>query len=317
MISAKALLNYDLDTIPKYLLMRDIIKLSKDDKILLKAKQALLESKHIKNITSLQWDDGSWGQFHSMSQFSSSKITTEQAIRRLLTVGLDINDEPIKKVLGYMNSYMLGEIVLRDYNEKKHDWGLLTKLFVATWMVRIDTSNELAINMAEKWAQIITHAFSEDTYDYKAYLEAYNEVLKPEPKKSIWGFQNFYVVSLLAGYLDSDIRSKFLDYIMNEDKGIYYIYSNNLKTPPKDFCSREANRYIRAYELLSRYEGCKDKFVEFTNWINKNVSEDGFWDMGKIARDKMNFPLSESWRKSINRKIDCTVRIIRILDKIK
>ncbi|WP_432663973.1 hypothetical protein R9X47_25780 [Wukongibacter baidiensis] len=315
MIIGNELIKMNLDPIPKYRLMRDVIKLSKDNPELIGIKKEVLETKWVKDIVNLQWEDGSWGQFHSMSQFLQSAITTEQALRRLLILGLDKDDKPIQRAFSYMKKYLLRELDLRDYKEKKHDWDLLTRLFVATWMLIIDPSDELASGIAKDWAKIISHAFSEDTYNHEYYKEAYYEIHRSPKEKYMWRFQNFYVVAILPRYLSKDIESKFLDYIMNSEQGIYYIYDKCLNTLPDSFCSKLASRYINAYELLSRYSLSTSKCQHFNKWINENISEDGFWDMKQSVKDRIHFPLSNSWRKALNRKIDCTVRIQALLSR--
>jgi hypothetical protein len=316
LLKVDSLLNYNLDPVPRYLLLRDVLKLDSKNEELISAKNMVLQSKLVNDIMQLQWEDGSWGQFHSMSQSSQSSITTEQALRRLLILGLDKNDEVIQKALIYMEKYLLGELTLRDRREKKHDWDMLTRLFVATWILIIDPSNDLAKGVAEDWARIITHAFLGDEYNHNAYKEAYYDVHKSSKGKYLWGFENFYLVSILIGMLSNDIESKFLDYIINSQNGIYYIYGGCLKTPPDSFCFKTAGRYINAHELLSNYSCAQLKLEYFVDWINKNKSEDGLWDMGQFAKDNMQFPLSNSWRKQIDRKIDCTIRIQRILSKL-
>lgn len=317
MITATELMKYDLDAIPKYLLMRDVLKFNKDNKEMINTKNKVLQTKWVNDIVNLQWDDGSWGRFHSMNTSSKLSITTEGALRRLLILGLDKNNQTIQRAFCYMEKYLNRELDLRDYKEKKHDWDLLTRLFVATWMLIIEPSNVQARAIANDWAKIITYAFSANEYDHDAYKEAYCEIHKPEKGKVIWGFQNYYLLSMLPGFLTSNIESKFLDYIMNEEKGIYYIYDGNLKTNPKVFSSKQANRYIYAYELLSRYSCARSKCQDFIDWVKENISEDGFWDMGQTVKDKMQYPLSDSWRKALNRKIDCTVRIQRILSQFE
>lgn len=118
MITIEELIKINIDPIPKYRLMRDVLKLESDNIELIKAKREVLQTKWVREIVNLQWDDGSWGQFHSMSQFSSSVMTTEHALRRLLILGLDKNDEHIKKAFTYMEKYLLREVDLRDYKEK-------------------------------------------------------------------------------------------------------------------------------------------------------------------------------------------------------
>ena len=107
----------------------------------------------------------------------------------------------------------------------------------------------------------------------------------------------------------------FLTHLMNHPKGIYYIYSDLLNTPPENFESRESNRYLEAIELIADYE--YREFPEFLmTWLEENKTTDDLWDMSKIVKDNMVFPLSNSWRKETNRKIDTTVRILKLITKI-
>jgi len=130
MVKTEELIKYDLDVIPKYLLMRDVLKVDKYSEEMTKIKNKILETKWVQDIAKLQWEDGSWGRFHSMNSSSKSSITTEAALRRLLILGLDKDDKIIQRALTYMKKYLNRELDLRDYKEKKHDWDLLTRLFV-------------------------------------------------------------------------------------------------------------------------------------------------------------------------------------------
>ncbi|GMQ65009.1 hypothetical protein [Vallitalea maricola] len=316
MIKKVDLLKMELDVIPKYLILKDIEKTAEDNVELICLKKSVMKSKWVNHIINQQFNDGSWGTFHSMSQNINAKMTTEQALRRLTVLGLDYRDEPIKKIVEYMEKHLLGEIELRDRVEKKHNWILFTHLIVATWLRIIDPDNQLAYKVAKDWADVITGAFSSNTYNPCDYKEAYYDIHKVSKNKCMLNFTNFYIVSLLPGLLPEEIELKFIDYIMNNAQGIYYIYDRSLNIQPDKFNSKEASRYINAYELLSKYTNSKCKLTRFKDWLLDNIQEDGFWDMGQASKDNIQFPLSDSWRAPIKRKIDCTVRLQRLLDKI-
>ncbi|GMQ59871.1 hypothetical protein AN1V17_42710 [Vallitalea sediminicola] len=316
MIKQVDLWKMELDVIPKYLFLRDIAKQKKKNIELISLKQSVMKSKWVNNIGKHQLSDGSWGPFHSMSQSINAKMTTEQALRRLVILGLDSTDEPMKKAVEYMEKHLLGELELRDRVEKKHNWRLFTHLIVATWLRTLDSKNVLALEIAKDWADVIIRAFSSGTYDLSDYKEAYYDIHKVSKDKYMLNFTNFYIVSLLPGLLPKEIELKFIDYMMNNKQGIYYIYDKPLNSLPDNFDSRQASRYINAYELLSNYTFAKIKLTSFKRWLLNNIQEDGLWDMGQTSKDNMQFPLSESWRKSLNRKIDCTLRLQRLLYKI-
>jgi len=307
------ILNFNLDPIPKYLMMRDVFNLNKNSKRVIDTKSKVLETDWVKNIIKLQYEDGSWGQFHSMSQ---SNMTTEQALRRLLILGLDIDDEPIKKALDYMDRYLNRTIDLRDRKEKKHDWDLLTRLFVATWVRIIDPQHPIALEIAKDWAKVVTYAFKDGAYNLKDYKEAYDEVHRPQKQKQMWGIENYYVVSIITGLLLPTIESNFLDHIIQADNGIYYIYDKPISVLPDSFCTKSFSKYLNACELISRYSSASEKLKHVEQFLISNVSDDGLFDMGQNIKDQIHFPLSNSWRIPINRKIDCTVRILKILSNL-
>ena len=103
--------NIEMDKIPKHFFNKYILgKTSIDDK----DKEEILSSRIIKKITDQQFEDGSWDRFHTLSSSSTTNITTENALRRLILLGLDINFEPIKNVFSYMEQYLQNKIDYRD-----------------------------------------------------------------------------------------------------------------------------------------------------------------------------------------------------------
>ena len=52
---------------------------------------------NIKELEAVQYLDGSFGRFHSMS--SDNQITTEKALRRFLVLGLNKDNKVVNKCL--------------------------------------------------------------------------------------------------------------------------------------------------------------------------------------------------------------------------
>ena len=85
---------------------------------------------------------------------------------------------------------------------------------------------------------------------------------------------------------------------------------------PENFESREASCYLAAIEVLAEYKCAKEKLAFVKDWLYKNMDENGQWDFGSKANDKVYFPLSDSWRDKENRKKDSTERVMKLLSKI-
>jgi hypothetical protein len=274
-------------------------------------------------IIDLQYEDGSWGYFHSLSNPTKEQpMTTEQALRRLEILGFSINDEPIKKSVKYMDDCLLEKTRIPDAEEKTHNWKIYTELMLSTWIRIFTNENKTANNIAGRWCEIINSSFPNKNYNHDKYISVYESIMKIKmnPKAGrLVDFVHFYPISLLINVLDKNIEVAYFKYILEHDSGIYYIYSNKLKNVPKTFQSKDASNYIRAIELLVKYDNpeCKKQLQFIIKWLEKNMKAKNEWDMGKESKDGINFPLSDSWRKEEDRIKDCTYRIKKLLDNIK
>ena len=177
-------------------------------------------------ITDQQFEDGSWDKFHTLSSDSKTSLTTENALRRLLFLGLDINDEPVRNAFNYMKRFLERKIDIRDRKEGLSDWTEITELFAATWILEIDRNCRIAGKIADKWAKLITLSFTGESFNFNDYSKAFLDIFKVKAGKRIWDIESFHIVAILTGRLEPQIEEKFIDYIMNNDKGIYYINRN-------------------------------------------------------------------------------------------
>lgn len=275
-------------------------------------------SKWASEIIGLQKDDGSWGYFHTLSNPSKrNPITTEQAIRRLEILGYTINDEPIIKAVSYMQDCLTGKKEIPDRREKLHNWDIFTAIMLSTWIRRFTKNDYNANNVAKKWTEIISCAFEKGVYDNNRYVETYKKVYRLLPRGGrLLDLATFYQISLITGTLDDKIALALMNYILQHQTGIYYIYGKQLSILPQIFKSKEASRYIAAIELLAEYR-IPRKFTFVLEWLNNNKESEGYWDMGSTVKDGVRFPLSDSWRKKELRVKDCTYRISKLIENIE
>ncbi len=276
------------------------------------------DTKWARKIISLQDDEGKWGYFHSLSQFSSAPMTTEQALRRLKYLGFTIEDECIQKAVEYMNDCLTGKKEIPDHKEKVQDWEIFSNLMLATWIRTFVDDNVAANRVAWQWELVITAGFENGKFDYSKYVDTYAKAIRLPPKGArILGCTTFYPVSLVAGLLDSKTENAYIKYIINNDDGIYYIYDRRISILPAKFQSKEASRFLAAIELLAQYKASKEQLLYVVKWLDENKNSNGKWDMGKAVNDKLYFPLSDSWRREEIREADCTERITKIMNKLK
>lgn len=317
MISVNELLQYKIDPIPKYYLLRDILKLPINHHLILKAKEDVLHTKWVNDVLELQQSNGSWGYFHSLSLSNKYPRTTEQALRRLKVLGLDYSDLCIQKTVSYLERFLQGKEDFLDRKERLHDWEVFTHLMAAAQIRQFSPANKSAMDIANKWKEIIEYAFSDNEYKHERYEEAYTTTFSKKPKGGrLVDFTNFYPLALLPGLLTEKTEGRMMDYVINHSSGIYYIYDRCISTLPEEFASKQTSRYLTAIELLSSYTYANEKLLFVGNWLMSYLEEDGFWDMDTSVKDEIVYPLSNSWRNTFNRKIDCTVRIMSLLNKI-
>lgn len=274
-------------------------------------------SKWAKELLDKQRPDGSWGDFHSLSK-PRGEIYTETALRRLRILGFTIEDEPVRKAVDLMHRCLNGEAYKYGKPEKvTHDFNMFNGLMYSAWIRLFTQDDELANGWAKKWADVITAAFSYGEYNDEAYRKSYTEIfgLKPHGGR-LEDFSCFYQVALLAGVLSGDTEVAFFKYIINYEKGIYYIAPHAITKLP-DF--EGAGWYLYVIDLLCRYENpeCRKMLSFVADWLEENKGIDGMWDMGAKAKDMIIFPLSDDWRTIQKRKSDCTYMVNKVLTKLK
>jgi len=272
--------------------------------------------KWAKKIIDMQYEDGSWGYFHTLHTHEKKlPITTEQALTRLEILGFTYEDKPIKKAVKYMQNCLSGKTPFPDREERFKNWKIGRDFMLATWIKKFTPNDNSVNDLAEKWAELINKAFCNGKYDHELYKDTY---IKTFGIKTVHeNIAIFYLVSIITNLLDKKIEKDYFRYVLEKDTGIYYVYGKKLSTVPEKFISKETNSYLRAIELLSKFNNpeCRRQLGHVLKWLKENEINNE-WDMGKESKDGINYPLSDSWRTDENRIKDCTYRIKKLLEKL-
>ena len=272
------------------------------------------DNKWVRQIAGLQHKDGSWGCFHTLSRPTKEQpITTEQALRRLRILGLTVEDEPIGRALEYMRNVLKGKI-RTSQREKVLNWDAFEAHITATWIRFFEPDDSLALPVARMWAEIVMPAFRNGSFDEETYAAEYRKrIPKLNAGERLIKLPQFYMVNLLKGVLDKRTENHFIDHIINNPDGIYYIYSRRIADLPAKFDSKHTSYYLAALEQLAGYSCAAGKLNNAKQWLLSQRDVNGEWDMGPSVKDGVYFPLSESWRKPEDRRRDCTFRINNLL----
>jgi len=310
------------DPIPRFRLLRDVLRLDPADAAYQGAEENIKKSKWVCLLQNTQQADGTWGRFHTRdTRLKQPFPTTEIAITIALDTGLDKNDPIVHKALGRILDYVDGKTSWPDPAEK-HDnplaWLVWVQHFSAAVVAQIDQYHPSLGKFWSLWAEALKAAFHSETYDRKREIEALNTLLKCRMKDPV-PFHKKYPLLILSATdqrLPERLERMLLSFVMNSPTGIYYVYDRKISLLPaihsKGFWS-----WVRAQKMLSRFRLWRELSEDAVNWIWDQRTKEGFWDSGsKTARmPYSSFPLSESWRRPENRIIDCSVELLTLLSK--
>ncbi len=322
-VIAEKILALRPDPVPRFRLLRDVLRLDPASAKYQEAEKSLQGSKWITLLQRSQWPDGTWGRFHTQDTTIKQPFpTTETAITTALDCGLDRHSPILQSVVDILLAYMDGQICWPDRPEK-HDnpqaWFQVSVPYIsAAVLAHIDRSHPRLDDYWQIWAQAVRVSFQSGTYDRQKEIEALNLLWKCRMKNPA-PFHVKYPLLLLSAthhQLPENLERQLLKTVMHSPSGIYYVYSKNIRELPQ-ILSRDFWGWFQAHQLLSRFRLWVDWAEEALNWIWAQRTEEGLWDVGSKVRRKPYscFPLSESWRRPENRKIDGSVAILGLLSR--
>ena len=320
--TAKKLLGMNPDPVPKYLLLRDVLNLDSVNPDLRRAREALKSSRWIKILQDSQWEDGTWGRFHTQDTKVKQPIpTTESGIRIALDSGLDKESPILQNSIDFIVDHIDGRAEWRDWPEK-HDnpaaWFIVTPYLSAANLALIDNEHPKLGNFRNTWVTIAATAFASGTYDREVEIQTSNRIMNCE-RKELAAFHNMYSLILLSATrerLRPSLERLILEYVMSKPDGIYYLYDRKLSEMP-DVRAKKFWIWLYTQLLLSRFPLWHEYAGSFVAEIWAQRDGQGFWDFDKgIGRKPYTpFPLSESWRGRGNRTIDCSVVVLKLLSR--
>lgn len=299
------------DPVPKYILNKEIILDSSN----VSENNKLKESKWYKQLASEQWENGSWGRFHTQDTKSELKqkfSTTESALRRARELSLGENDEIICNAIQLMERYIQGQEEWLDVNEHHYGFPIAFRTIVAANLSLFNPKHPLVQKKKEICADNLSKAFRngslcEDIWE-KENRKSSEILLKPYMVHIIWLLQN-------NDSLDKAIERDFLEYIWHKKEGIYYCTSG----PSSDTELLESKNFLT---WLSGLENLCD-FSLFPEFMSMGTSNHLINEIHRLMYHDVSLPktssisghYSETWSSKNFRRNDMILRILRILVK--
>ncbi len=319
MITTEALTDYlsdrVIDPIPRFILIKEILKLPCKSDTYKNTCEELKESKWYLQLKKEQWPDGSWGRFHTRDTKSEIKQifpTTEAALQRIRELSLDLQDPVLVSCIHRMECYLDGSDQWTDKIEHHSGFVIALNTIVASNLSLFLPDHPLINEKRRICSENMTKAFHNGVL--------VEELWSAENKRSNEILLEAYMVHtarLLQNnpYLDEDIQRKYLRYLWNRKEGIYYI-SNSAPAVSFSLESRKFNEWLSNLEALSG-------FSLFPELMAQGAREQLMKEADRLMCQEIKLPpthpvyghYSESWRNKENRRYDLLLRILRLLVK--
>lgn len=319
---AQKLLKEPLESVPRFLIMRDLLQMPPDDTDLTAVRQQAMQSALIADLSGRQLPDGSFGRFALQTGLDNPNGgANEAALIRALSLGLDEHHPMMASLRQYLESE-LEKSVQRCQHPHDGEEMLLARMLVLSGCLRqLNSRHPDVLQTISHWQTILTASFNGNEFQSSIFRDRCDE---------IFGFDNGFwpehwpefgfsrsMLLLMKDQLPYAVEQGMISYLINNTRGIYPISNRSLKYFPLEFASRECIRFISSLELLAQYLGAAGFLRSAADWIWEQLGSGGYWDLGKQAGDQLYLPLSGSWRSKYVRQRDCTVRILILLSKLQ
>jgi len=303
------------DSVIRFRLLRDVLKMSRDSSEFVDARQGMLKSRWVLQLKSEQKSDGGWGRFHSATKSGGKIATTEAAVERGLALGLEASDPVFSAAITYLSRLLEGAVDFPDPAERNDRWATGKRLFVASTLARICPSLPILDKPWEFWSEIAERTFSSGRYDAEAEIRAHQTLTGASVKDSYLVLNNRYQLALLgsrASKLQKPLEKALVDWVWRKEDGVGYL-EIPLSNLPQHFTLGMLDRLFTSLEILSCFPSWRRFAGDVISWLWANRNSEGLWDFGPRASMSVYFPLSENWRNSKRRQQNWSTRILVLL----
>jgi hypothetical protein len=296
------------DPIPAQRLLKEVLRLPNEDTRLRSMREKIKQSKWIRQLERAQLPDGSWGRFHSQDSKTKTVFhTSEEAIDRAFALGLEPDHPVLARVRAYIENVLAGKARVTDWEEKGEAWPLLIKLILAGRLAQIDPANRVLDADWEFLFEVGQQAFSSGEYCLEDEVKAYLRLSGIHVPKGFLESQHALWI-LSARPLPARLEHDLLEWIWNKPDGIRYLRAPLSKPQPRTIAY-----WLRSMNIFTHFSLWQQAGTETLNQLWEQRDAYDWWDFGRQAARCADFPLSESWRRRLNRKVDYTTCILALL----
>jgi len=315
---AKGLFTISTEPVVRYRLARDVLKPPPHSPELSRLREGALHARWACELAAAQHGDGSWGRFHTRDSRERSLLPSmEFAIQRALALGFDQDSPVMRKAVNYMAGVLTGGRLWQDPAEKNRRWPLVYKVITAGTLALACPEHPALDGLRTVWQEIAVEVFKTGAYSPEREMAAMKRLtgihfgadqLLLKNKHTLW------LLASRAGDLTLKVEEAILDWIWHRAGGIGYLEVALAERPTRRPPS-VVDRWLQSLETMSGFRHWQNPASEALRWLWEQRGRDGLWDFGPRSTDSYHFPLSQDWRKTVNRKADYSVFVLCLLRK--
>ena len=327
------LISMEPSVVQKYRILKDIIGIDRDSVEFIEARHRFLESDQYLEVESAREEYGMWGRFHTENTSVKRKFkTTEVAMKRCKSLGLDKDDRIIKKLLRSIIGIISGKIIWPDSIEVTNVWmDIGFRWSLTGGLVQFDRFNPLLDKPWNIIAELISGSFKSEGFrqqdhDYTFMKLAVNALSKAQVKRlatiQFIGTKYFpLIIGATNNKLPYDIEKAYINWLIDSPKGTYGISNCSYDSMPS-IHEGGFMAYMRIHSLLNPFRAWKENYGnEVLDSLRNAAGDDGLWYPGSGAKSLYalknyeKHQLADNWRRPEAAKIDFSIFILDFIKK--
>lgn len=316
---AESLLGLEPEPIPRFRIIRDLLRQPSNSDDYLEAKRATLESKWAKFLEGEQHPDGSWGRFHTENTKRKQKHpTTQFAVSRGLEIGLRQEDVVFKAAVRYMDEVLRDRRRWADAYESSVWFAPGVKLFTASSLSKIDPNHQAISPVWKQWNEVFQKTLESGRYDQHGERTASLSAIGVDTSGSyiaISAAPNLELFGERSHLIPERMQRTLIGAIWKGEVSPVYL-RNAPGNMPKSIVDHDFIWWFHTLKVMSRFSAWGEAANETIEWFWNQRDSDGFWDGSSRVGRNVYLPISENWRRSVNRKIDYTTQICILLRRL-
>lgn len=298
-------------------LLRDVLRRRDNDPELRRAQAELERCRWVAELAGEQRADGGWGAFHSRdSRLKQKTLTTEAGVERGVALGLTETSPVLARARDYIAGLLADPAAFPDYPEKNDRWTTGVPMFLAGTLALISPRHPALKPVRSLWIRLAERIFAGGGYSEQAEIAAHSELTGASVAGSYLRIGNRYAAAILSSapeLLPREVEQAYLSWLWRKPNGLIYLEEMPAAMPPPIGWPGRFDRWLVTWELLSRFPQFSELSAGVAGCMWRLRGDDGLWDLGPRGSTSSWFPLADSWRRPLNRRLDWSTRVLVLL----